>query len=282
MEKKDFTTKLLGFVGNECVVLESLLLLNDPLYGALHSKNNVPIPVSDGCNVQAFREIVAMKKVRSGRSKRIDCNILSSKFKVTSCTSNNEDVEKIIVKEKTSEGIKNIKKRKAMGEGSKNSSKKFKNREKEEVQEDQPDLPLVFKEKIEQLEGNEVQLVIQKELTMTDVKKNNGRLSVPIGKMKIEENSLLTQEEGLSLDYVPQKKGTSRKLEGMSVSMLDTNLKLWDNMCFKKWKMGESEVYNITGEWYNLAVENHLQQHQKIQLWSFKRNNHLNFALVKL
>ncbi|CAJ2633272.1 unnamed protein product [Trifolium pratense] len=187
-----------------------------------------------------------MKKVRSGRSKRIDYNILSSKFKVTSCTSNNEEVGKIIVKEKTSEGIKNIKKRKAMGERSRNSLKKFKNPEKEEVQEDQPDLPLSFKEKIEQMEG------------------------------KIKESSLLTEEEGLSLDYVPQKKGT-RKLEGMSVSMLDTNLKLWDKMCFKKWKMGKSEVYNITGAWYKLV-----EQDQKIQLWSFKRDNHLNFALVKL
>ncbi|GAU40011.1 hypothetical protein TSUD_258040 [Trifolium subterraneum] len=280
MGEKDFTSKLLGFVGKECVVLESLLLLNDPLYGALHSKNNVPIPVS-GTNLQEFREIVAMKKVRSDRSKRTDYNNLSSKFKVTSCTSNNEeDVGKIIFKEKTSEGIKNIKKRKAMGEGSRNLSKKYKNREKEEVQEEQPNLPLAFKEKIEQLEGNDVKLVIQKKLTMTDVTRNNGRLSIPIGK-KIEEGSLLTQEEGLYLDYVPQKKGKHR-LDGMSVSMLDTNLKLWDDMCFKKWKMGKSEVYNITGGWYKLVVENHLEKDQKIQLWSFKRDNHLNFALVKL
>ncbi|MCH88383.1 B3 domain-containing protein, partial [Trifolium medium] len=221
MEEKDFTSKLLGFVGNECIVLESLLLLNDPLYGALHSKSNVPIPISES-NLQAFREIVAMKKLRSVRSKRTDYNIIFSKFKeVTSCTSNNEDVGKIIVK-----------KRKTMGEGSRNSSKKCKNHEKEEVQEEQPNLPLAFKEKIEQMEGIDVKLVIQKKLTMTDVTRNNGRLSVPIGK-KIEESSLLTQAEGMSLDYVPQKKG-SQKLDGMSVSMLDTNLKLWDNMCFKK------------------------------------------------
>ncbi|GAU40009.1 hypothetical protein TSUD_258010 [Trifolium subterraneum] len=278
MAEKDFTSKLLGFVGKECVVLESLLLLNDPFYGSLHSNNNVPIPVSE-CNVQASRAIVPMKKLRSGRSKRRDCNILSSKFKVTSCTSNNEDVGNITVTEKTSEGIKTIKKRKVMGEGPRNLSKKFK-KEKEEVQEEQPDLPLAFREKIEQMEGNDVKLVIQKRLTMTDVTRNNGRLSIPIGK-KIEKSSLLTQEEGMYLDYVPQKKGT-RKLDGMSVSMLDTNLKLWDDMCFKKWKMGKSEVYNITGGWFKLVVENHLEPDQKIQLWSFKRDNHLNFALVKL
>ncbi|KAK2377866.1 B3 domain protein [Trifolium repens] len=272
MEEKDFTSKLLGFVGNECIVLESLLLINDPLYGALHSKNSIPIPISES-NHQAFREIVAMKKVRSNRSKRIDYNIFSSKFKeVTSCTSNNEDVGKIIVK-----------KRKTMGEGSRiNPSKKFKiNREKEDVQEEQPDLPLAFKERIEKLKGIDVKLVIQKKLTMTDVTRNHGRLSVPIGQIKIEESSLLTQEEGMSLDYVPQKKG-SKKLDGMSVSMLDTNLKLWDEMCFKKWKMGKSQVYNIMGGWYKLVEENHLKEDQKIQLWSFKRDNHLNFALVKL
>ncbi|GAU40010.1 hypothetical protein TSUD_258020 [Trifolium subterraneum] len=274
MAEKDFTSKLLGFVGKECVVLESLLLLNDPFYGSLHSNNNVPIPVSE-CNVQAFKAIIPMKKLRSGRSKRRDCNILSSKFKVTSCTSNNEDAGNITVREKPSEAIKNIKKRKVMGEGPRNLLKKCK-KEKEE----QPDLPFAFREKIEQMEGNDVKLVIQKRLTMTDVTRNNGRLSVPIGK-KIEKSSLLTQEEGMYLDYVPQKKGT-RKLDGMSVSMLDTNLKLWDDMCFKKWKMGKSEVYNITGAWFKLVVENHLVQDQKVQLWSFKRDNHLNFALVKL
>jgi hypothetical protein len=241
------------------------------LYGALHSKNNILIPISES-NHQAFREIVAIKKVRSNRSKRIDYNIISSKFKeVTCCTSNNEDVGKIIVK-----------KRKTMGEGSRNPSKKFKiKREKEDVQEEQPDLPLAFKERIEKLKGIDVKLVIQKRLTMTDLTRNHGRLSVPIGQIKIEESSLLTQEEGMSLDYVPQKKG-SKKLDGMSVSMLDTNLKLWDEMCFKKWKMGKSQVYNIMGGWYKLVEENHLKEDQKIQLWSFKRDNHLNFALVKL
>jgi hypothetical protein len=170
-----------------------------------------------------------------------------------------------------------------MGEGSRiNPSKKFKiNQEKEDVQEEQPDLPLAFKERIEKLKGIDVKLVIQKKLTMTDVTRNHGRLSVPIGQIKIEESSLLTQEEGMSLDYVPQKNG-SKKLDGMSVSMLDPNLKLWDKMCFKKWKMGKSEVYNITGGWYKLVEENHLKEDQKIQLWSFKRDNHLNFALVKL
>jgi hypothetical protein len=135
------------------------------------------------------------------------------------------------------------------------------------MEQEQPSLPLAFKEKIEQMNGVDVNLVIQKELTMSDVKGDNNRFNIPIDKM-IEESILLTPLERLSFN--------------ISVSMLDHNLRIWDNMYLKKWKLGKSEVYNITGGWYKLVVENDLKKSQKIQLWSFRCNNRLNFALVKL
>jgi hypothetical protein len=86
--------------------------------------------------------------------------------------------------------------------------------------------------------------------------------------MMIEESILLTPLERLSLN--------------ISVSILDHNLRIWDGMYLKKWKLGKSEVYNITGGWYKLVVQNDLKESQKIQLWLFRCNNYrLNFALVK-
>jgi hypothetical protein len=135
------------------------------------------------------------------------------------------------------------------------------------MEQEQPSLPLAFKEKIEQMNGVDVNLVIQKELTMSDVKGDNNRFNIPIDKM-IEESILLTPLERLSFN--------------ISVSMLDHNLRIWDGMYLKKWKLGKSEVYNITGGWYKLVVQNDLKESQKIQLWSFRCNNYrLNFALVK-
>ncbi|WJX73307.1 hypothetical protein P8452_57106 [Trifolium repens] len=95
------------------------------------------------------------------------------------------------------------------------------------MEQEQPSLPLAFKEKIEQMNGVDVNLVIQKELTMSDVKGDNNRFNIPIDKM-IEESILLTPLERLSFN--------------ISVSMLDHNLRIWDNMYLKKWKLGKSEA----------------------------------------
>ncbi|XP_050878383.1 B3 domain-containing protein At2g24670-like [Lathyrus oleraceus] len=143
---------------------------------------------------------------------------------------------------------------------------------------EEPGLPFEFKEKIEQMGGIEVKFVIQKELTNSDVTQNSGRLSIPKGSVK---ESFLTPDEESYLDYERNKK---EKITGMCVSMLDHNLNLWDEMCLKKWKMETSEVYNITEGWNVLVAENDWKKDEKVlvQLWSFRRNHKLYFALVKL
>jgi hypothetical protein len=105
------------------------------------------------------------------------------------------------------------------------------------MEQEQPSLPLAFKEKIEQMNGVDVNLVIQKELTMSDVKGDNNRFNIPIDKM-IEESILLTPLERLSFN--------------ISVSMLDHNLRIWDNMYLKKWKLGKSEVTILLVDGTNL------------------------------
>ncbi|GAU40023.1 hypothetical protein TSUD_258160 [Trifolium subterraneum] len=174
-----------------------------------------------------------------------------------------------------------IMKREAKNERSNKPLKKRKinnnNNDNDQLQEERPGLPLVFKEKIEQMEGSDVMLVMQKELAKCDVTANNGRLSIPQNEC-ITEN-FLVPEEKLSLDYV---RGKHDKCHTMSVSVLDPSVTLYDGMCFKKWKMVKSEIYNITGKWNKLVVENQLEKRQKVQLWSFRSHQQLCFALVKL
>ncbi|KAL5100494.1 hypothetical protein RYX36_004821 [Vicia faba] len=140
------------------------------------------------------------------------------------------------------------------------------------------ELPLAFKEKIEQMGGDEVKFVIEKELTNSDVTQINGRLSIPKGKIK---EGFLTPAEESYLDYERNKQ---EEIAGIYVSLLDHDLNLWDEMCLKKWKMETAEVYNITDGWNELVADNKLKKCQKVlvQLWSFRRNHKLYFALVKL
>ena len=183
---------LLGPVGNECMVIEAFGLLKDANYGFVHSNNNLP---DLGCN-QVSKKII-MKKVRSEQSKRRDYRILSSKFKdvffvtnikeritkkqISNILSKDMKNNEVVLESTSSNEVSNkkIKKRKVENEKSRKPSKKRKN----QVQEEQPELPFAFKEKIEQMEGSEVKLVIQKNLTKSDVKKEGGRLSVPASKV---------------------------------------------------------------------------------------------------
>ncbi|KAL5081928.1 hypothetical protein RYX36_010349 [Vicia faba] len=165
------------------------------------------------------------------------------------------------------------KKTKANRKRSNKPSKKLKKKTSNKAE-----LPLAFKEKIEQMGGDEVKFVIEKELTNSDLTQTNGRLSIPKGKIN---ESFLTPAEESYLDYERNKQ---EKIAGIYVSLLDHDLNLWDEMCLKKWKMETTEVYNITDGWNELVADNKWKKGQKVllQLWSFRRNHKLYFALVKL
>jgi predicted transcriptional regulator len=90
----------------------------------------------------------------------------------------------------------------------------------DQLQEERPELPLAFKEKIEEMDGSDVMLVIQKELTMTDLTENHRRLAIPV-KQVINEKFLEPNEKS-SLDY-DRGEGRKRRI-GMSVSMLNPSL----------------------------------------------------------
>lgn len=262
MEEKYFAS-----AANDLLMIEGLLYLRMKsvadmfieLSEILKSSEIKTSVVSKSCN-ESFDKKRITKKRRSKRSKKKSFDNILERF-----------------------GMKKCLKRKAKEESSSMPSKKHKsnniiNNFNDPMQE-QPDLPTAFKEIIEEMEGGEVKLVIQKELTETDLKPNNGRFSIP--RRMIQEKNFLTPSEEALLDV---REGKNKRLLGMSMSVLGPNLKLYDNMWFKKWEMKTTNVYNITREWNKLVTENLLQAKDKVQLWSFRNRTHhqLYFALVKL
>ncbi|KAL5100497.1 hypothetical protein RYX36_004824 [Vicia faba] len=113
-------------------------------------------------------------------------------------------------------------------------------------------------------------------------KANRERSNKPSKKLKKKTSN--KAELPLAFKEKIEQMGGDEKIDGIYVSLLDHGLNLWDEMCLKKWKMETAEVYNITDGWNELVADNKWTKGQKVlvQLWSFRRNHKLYFALVKL
>ncbi|KAJ8771090.1 hypothetical protein K2173_023415 [Erythroxylum novogranatense] len=104
-----------------------------------------------------------------------------------------------------------------------------------------PDLPQEFKNRIGEMEGREVTLVIQKALFETDLKKGEGRLSIPAN--QIQSHNFLTDEEKESLNKLDEQgklKAIEAKLIGPDAAQ-ETTI-----MNFKKWNMKKSNGRRYT------------------------------------
>ncbi|XP_057962215.1 B3 domain-containing protein At1g32030-like [Malania oleifera] len=132
--------------------------------------------------------------------------------------------------------------------------------------------------RITQIGGTEIILVIQKRLSDTDVSKSHNRLSIPLRQAKAE---FLTAQEK---DSLGQRIG--KKVNGMGVPMMvepdlefmTVTLKRWD---MKKDTGKTSSSYVLVSEWNKIVEKNGLKKEDDIQLWSFRCNTQLCFALVQ-
>ncbi|XP_057962140.1 B3 domain-containing protein At3g25182-like [Malania oleifera] len=135
-----------------------------------------------------------------------------------------------------------------------------------------------LRHRITQIGGTESILVIQKRLSDTDVSKSHNRLSIPVRQVKAE---FLTAQEKDSLC-----RRTGKKVSGIEVPMMvepdqefmTVKLKRWD---MKKDKGKMSSSYVLVSEWNKIVGKNGLKKDDDIQLWSFRRNTQLCFALVQ-
>ncbi|KAL3748780.1 hypothetical protein ACJRO7_009936 [Eucalyptus globulus] len=120
-------------------------------------------------------------------------------------------------------------------------------------------LPQIFWDKIQEVHGRGVMLVLQKKLCASDVDPRQYRLSMPSTKI---DAKFLTSEESQAL----------KSEKGITVSLIEPCLKVRHGLQLKKW-MNDSVnfSYLLTKGWNAVA--------QSI-LWSFRANGDLCFCLV--
>jgi hypothetical protein len=135
-------------------------------------------------------------------------------------------------------------------------------------------MPTKFEDKIKGMQGSDIKLVIQKELTPSDLKANNNRLTIPSGQMKVE---FLSKKERFSI----KKKEADKHFKGMEVALIEPGLQE-STIFLKKWKLGNTNPYVLSKPWIKVAERNKLKSSNTIQLWSFRVNESLHLALIKL
>ncbi|KAJ8751304.1 hypothetical protein K2173_016486 [Erythroxylum novogranatense] len=130
-----------------------------------------------------------------------------------------------------------------------------------------PDMPQEFKNRIQEMGGTEVELIIQKPLFETDLKKGEGRMSVPAN--QIQCHDFLTDEEKELLNMLDERE----KLKAIETKVIGPNAtEETTNMNFKKWNMKKSNgsgssSYVLTTKWNSI---------------SFRQEGQLCFALIVL
>ncbi|CAH8308263.1 unnamed protein product [Eruca vesicaria subsp. sativa] len=130
------------------------------------------------------------------------------------------------------------------------------------------------------LEVEDVWLIFEKTLSMSDVNPNQSRFLIPLNKLK--RNDFLTQEESSFLEQ--EKRG---KQPGLEAILVDQRSEAW-SLVFKRWVMkkkknnsqSRSLNYVLNCGWNDIVKENNLKAKDKISLWSFRCDGVLCFSLV--
>ncbi|KAG6397856.1 hypothetical protein SASPL_139306 [Salvia splendens] len=148
-----------------------------------------------------------------------------------------------------------------------------------------PPLPEEFQAAIEEMAlvkngaATEAKLVIQKKLYHTDLSSGHNRLSIPFNDI---ENDFLTEEEKQYLLGQDEKK---KKLF-FEVKIVQPSLEV-DTVKLCRWDMPKksgktSSTYVIRGSWNAIVKSNKLRFNRTVQLWGFRVDRELCFALVKV
>ena len=135
-----------------------------------------------------------------------------------------------------------------------------------------PVLSIQFKHKIDVLKCQDLKLVIQKQLSLTDMDSSSARLSIPEGQMRAD---FLAQEDQ------EQREPNSTSCKGMQVPLIEPSL-AYSTIILKKWKLDSGISYIFGSGWQTVAKKNWLKADDIIQPWSFRVNQRPCLALVKL
>ncbi|KAK8699251.1 hypothetical protein V6N13_115342 [Hibiscus sabdariffa] len=131
-----------------------------------------------------------------------------------------------------------------------------------------PDLPDRFKRHIsENMGGSGPVLVIQKALFFSDVNPTASRLSVPFSQVKTHDFLKSTEADALA------------NQSPMEVCLLGPSMEK-TTMTLNRWEMGKTSLYVMTESWNSVVKSNKLKKGDVVQLWSFRVNAKLCFALA--
>ncbi|POO01488.1 B3 domain-containing protein [Trema orientale] len=139
-------------------------------------------------------------------------------------------------------------------------------------------LPSGLAKGIQMMGGEDLRFVMEKELSATDVKKNNNRLSIL--RKDVEKAGFLREEEKERLKEREEK--CKRRLKGIKVLVFDESMSNYYHLSLREWPMGNTTVFNLVTNWYSFLHHNRLQQNDIVRLWSFRLQSHLCFVVLKL
>ncbi|KAL6497387.1 hypothetical protein OROGR_029316 [Orobanche gracilis] len=145
--------------------------------------------------------------------------------------------------------------------GKKPKIRNFRNVEK-------PTLPEKIKDRIVKIGGclESVVFVIEKRLYLTDVSKSHGRLTVPHRQVN---NKFLESHEQ---DELNSGKGIRSALLQPSLEECEITFKSWNS----------NSTYVLVNNWNRVRRDNGLMVGKTIQLWAFRRNSELCFAILRM
>ncbi|KAI6699281.1 hypothetical protein NL676_013605 [Syzygium grande] len=123
------------------------------------------------------------------------------------------------------------------------------------------------------MRGRDLRLVVEKELSATDMNRSQSRLSIP--KLLVLQG-FLSDQEIRTLD----------SKQGIKVSLIDPCLEVHHGLRLKKWSYGSKTFsYVLTERWNAVAhpyKPNGLEKDGIVQLWSFRVDGNLRFCLTKV
>ncbi|GJX74862.1 B3 domain-containing protein, DNA-binding pseudobarrel domain protein [Tanacetum coccineum] len=134
----------------------------------------------------------------------------------------------------------------------------------------------LLKEFIGEIMGSDVKLVIQKTLFESDLKRSQNRLNMPF--KQVETNDFLTDEEIRFLD----RKSDDAEIK---VQLVGPNLQMFNKpMYLKIWNMTNTKNYVLKTNWCDFVEANKMVLEEKatIQVWSFRKDEQLCFAVVRV
>ncbi|KAJ9185767.1 hypothetical protein P3X46_005361 [Hevea brasiliensis] len=131
-----------------------------------------------------------------------------------------------------------------------------------------PDLSREWRAKIENKGGIDIKLVIMKQMFPTDLNTHHDRLSIPFNQIK--NSDFLNEKEKKKLE----------KQENISVTVMEPCGEE-SQLCLRKWNLAITSSYVLTS-WNKVLARKEFKQNDVIQLWSFRVQEELHLALIKV